>query len=131
MTCSFLYFQQHPKLTLAFAPRVDGYFLHDVPENLLRRGEFHHNIRVLTGFVNDEASIFIPSIFDEYGGYDVTYYKTLLDDIGSGFLHKEKVKSFLICHYPPAINNTRENVKTYMQVRIPLKSQNVYHSKTF
>lgn len=72
----------------------------------------------MTGFVNDEASIFIPSIFDEYGGYDVTYYKTLLDDIGSGFLHKEKVKSFLICHYPPARNDTKENVKTYMQVRI-------------
>ncbi|XP_065932536.1 neuroligin-4, Y-linked isoform X2 [Magallana gigas] len=106
----------YPKLSLAFAPRVDGYFLHDVPENLLKRGEFHNNIRVMTGFVDDEASIFIPSIFDKSGGYDVHFYEALLDELSSGFLHREKVQSALICLYPPAINNSRKNVETYMQL---------------
>lgn len=72
----------------------------------------------MTGFVHDEASIFIPSIFDKSGGYDVHFYEALLDELSSGFLNREKVQSGLICLYPPAINNSRKNVETYMQVLI-------------
>lgn len=79
----------------------------------------------MTGFVDDEASIFIPSIFDKSGGYDVHFYEALLDELSSGFLHREKVQSALICLYPPAINNSRKNVETYMQVLILFKKDKV------
>ncbi|XP_061180225.1 cholinesterase-like [Saccostrea echinata] len=60
---------------ISFAPRVDGYFLHDVPEKILQRGDYNRNVKVLTGYVRDESSIFIPDDFDEQGGYNITQSK--------------------------------------------------------
>lgn len=70
------------------------------------------------GYVRDESSIFIPSTFDEHGGYDVTFYDSLLTDLSAGFLHSDKVKSTVMCYYPVELNNTLENADTYMNVSI-------------
>lgn len=74
-----------------FVFRVDGYFLYDVFENLFKRGEFYCNIWVMIGFVDDEVFIFILSIFDKFGGYDVYFYEVLLDEFSLGFFYREKV----------------------------------------
>lgn len=39
-----------------FAPRVDGYYILDVPEVLLARGEYLRHINVLNGYLPDEVS---------------------------------------------------------------------------
>ena len=103
---------------MPYAPRVDGYFLHDVPENLLKKGLFHRNVRVMTGFVHDESTSFISKVFDESGGYDVTTYDSLLNMFSSMFLHSDQVKSLLTCHSPPSVNDSRQNLQSYMQVGI-------------
>ena len=49
--------------TSAFIPRVDGYYITDIPENLLSRGEFHSDVALMTGTVPDEMT-------DEYRNYN-------------------------------------------------------------
>lgn len=45
----------------------------------------------MIGFVYDEVFIFILSIFDKFGGYDVYFYEVLLDEFSLGFFNREKV----------------------------------------
>jgi hypothetical protein len=40
----------------AFAPRVDGYYIHDLPEVLLARGEYIRYVNVFNGFVPNEVA---------------------------------------------------------------------------
>ncbi|XP_062569229.1 neuroligin-3-like isoform X2 [Saccostrea cucullata] len=110
-------YPKHPQMIAAFAPRVDGYFIHDVPENLLRKGDFNQNIQVMTGFVPNESADEIPDSFNSDGGYDVTYYSSLLDDWSSRFFHSYDVKSAVTCYYSPSDKNDLANVQTYMQLK--------------
>ncbi|XP_061188779.1 acetylcholinesterase-like [Saccostrea echinata] len=110
-------YPKHPQMIAAFAPRVDGYFIHDVPENLLDKGNFNKNIRVMTGFVPNESADEIPDIFNSNGGYDVTYYNSLLDNWSRRFLHGHKVKSAVTCYYSPLGSDDHANVQTYMQLK--------------
>lgn len=100
----------------AFAPRVDGYFLHDTPEKLLQRGEYNHNIVVMTGFVPNESADEIPNDFNAKGGYDVTKYNSLVTSWSSRFLNSDHVKSAVTCFYTPSKSDDQKNVQTYMQV---------------
>ena len=40
------------------APIVDGNFLPDLPENLFKTGQFHHDVDVIIGFNSNEGAIF-------------------------------------------------------------------------
>lgn len=100
----------------AFAPRVDGYFLHDVPENLILRGEYNHEVRVMTGYVPNESADEIPDTFNANGGYDVSEYKSLVASWSSRYLHSHLVESAVTCYYRPSETDDQENVQTFMQV---------------
>ena len=39
-----------------FAPRVDGYFINDLPEVLLEKGDFNKDVAVMTGYVPQELA---------------------------------------------------------------------------
>lgn len=39
-----------------FAPRVDGYYITDLPEVLLQRGDYIKHVNVMTGYVPQELS---------------------------------------------------------------------------
>ena len=46
----------------AFAPRVDGYFIKDLPEVLLQKGDFNKDVTVMTGYVSHELSTDLGNI---------------------------------------------------------------------
>lgn len=39
-----------------FAPRVDGYYMTDLPEVLLDRGNYNRNVNIMNGFMPNEVS---------------------------------------------------------------------------
>ncbi|EXJ70868.1 uncharacterized protein A1O5_05860 [Cladophialophora psammophila CBS 110553] len=43
-----------------FFPTVDGSYLPDAPSTLIRTGRFHKNIAVITGWNENDGSIFVP-----------------------------------------------------------------------
>lgn len=100
----------------AFAPRVDGYFLHDTPEKLLQRGVFNQNVNVMTGFVPNESADEIADDFNAKGGYDVTQYNSLVTSWSRRFLNSDHVRSAVTCFYTPSESDDQKNVQTYMQV---------------
>lgn len=46
-----------------FAPRVDGYYITDLPEVLLERNDYLTNVDVMTGFLPQEFSEDLGDIF--------------------------------------------------------------------
>lgn len=110
-------YPEHPNMIAAFAPRVDGYFLHDVPENLILRGEYNHEVRVMTGYVPNESADEIPDTFNANGGYDVSEYKSLVASWSSRYLHSHLVESAVTCYYRPSETDDQENVQTFMQLK--------------
>ena len=40
----------------AWAPRVDGYFIKDLPEVLLEKGDLDKDVAVMTGYVSQEIA---------------------------------------------------------------------------
>ena len=39
-----------------WAPRVDGYFIKDLPEVLLSKGDYNKNVTVMSGYVPQELA---------------------------------------------------------------------------
>ena len=56
----------------AWAPRVDGYFIKDLPEVLLERGDYHKNVTVMTGYVPQELSEDLGTVQQELSEYLVS-----------------------------------------------------------
>lgn len=110
-------YPQHPDMIAAFAPRVDGYFLHDTPEKLLQRGVFNQNVNVMTGFVPNESADEIPDDFNAKGGYDITQYNSLVTSWSRRFLNSDHVRSAVTCFYTPSESDDQKNVQTYMQLK--------------
>ena len=69
---------------LYFAPVVDKNFLHDTPENLLKKGDFK-KAKLMIGFTSNEGSIFLGLVAYSFGltesannGVSQAYFRTFL-----------------------------------------------------
>ena len=76
-----------------WGPVVDGQILTDFPLNLLKRGEFNQNVRLMLGSNRDEGTIFMGAPHDMSDEY---FLQTLVRDFG------KQVGSSIYNQYPSA-----------------------------
>ncbi|KAL4229722.1 Carboxylesterase 5A [Mactra antiquata] len=65
-----------PPMISIFAPRVDGHFIHDLPEKLLEQGQYSR-VNILNGFVPDE----VAEDYESIPGIDYGLRKQQIDDL--------------------------------------------------
>jgi carboxylesterase type B len=81
-----------------FFATVDGTFLIDAPSKLLRSGQFHKKISVITGFNENDGSIFVPPTLNSSEsvlGYLHISYPTLSQKTLSTLVSLYPLQSFL------------------------------------
>ncbi|KAK3084982.1 hypothetical protein FSP39_022366 [Pinctada imbricata] len=106
-----------PPMIAAFAPRVDGYFITDLPENLLHKGDYNHNISVLTGFVPNESADEIPTNFDNGVGYTADHYRQLMGYWSSRFRNSAAVDKAVLCEYKDVYANEEKYLSLFMEMK--------------
>lgn len=95
-----------PPMISTFAPRVDGYYIHDLPEVLLERRNYLHSINTMTGFLPNEVS----EDYEDIPGIDQGLSKKQLEQLfytkSRRFLaNADDVYSALLCAYEPSSTN--------------------------
>ncbi|XP_060605960.1 acetylcholinesterase-like [Ruditapes philippinarum] len=87
----------------AFAPRVDGYYIHDLPEVLLARGEYIRYVNVLNGFLPDEVSEDFESEPGIDDGLSMNHLEQLFYTKSRRYLtNADDIFAALKCAYPPS-----------------------------
>ncbi|XP_045206732.2 putative inactive carboxylesterase 4 [Mercenaria mercenaria] len=93
-----------------FAPRVDGFYIHDLPEVLLERGDYLHHINVMNGFLPNEVSEDYESEPGIAHGLTRSHLEQLFYIKSRRYLaNAADMYSALKCAYPPGNKNTALN----------------------
>ncbi|XP_052796747.1 acetylcholinesterase-like isoform X2 [Mya arenaria] len=92
-----------PPMIATFAPRVDGYFLTDLPEVLMMRGAYLKCINILTGYLPNEVAEDYESVDGINNGLSKETLESMFHDKSRRFLsNADEIYQALTCAYPPS-----------------------------
>ncbi|KAH3841426.1 acetylcholinesterase-like [Dreissena polymorpha] len=99
-----------PPMIAAFAPRVDGFYLKELPEVLLAKRDYLRHVNVMTGYVPQVVSEDLEDIEGIDQGLTATHLRNLFRDKSDRYQGQTSndVYHALLCAYPPS-NDVRRN----------------------